>query len=143
MNRALIFLLAVLGSAPLVAVPAPPRTLRLAGPATNTTAEVTAIMHLTLVIDGGRLTAQLQTDAPLTGSGQLAGRIAGGWCELEGRLAEGFELKLRGVINERDFRGIYLAAPGGQPLQYGKFILTVQSVPAPPAPPAQPAPKKK
>jgi hypothetical protein len=143
MNRALPFLLALLASSPLAAAAAPPRTLRLAGPATNTTAEITATMHLTLVIDGERLTAQLQTDAPLTGSGKLAGRIAGGWCELEGKLAEGFEVKFRGVLNERDFRGIYLAAPGGQPLQYGKFILTVQPAPAPPAPPVQPAPKKK
>ena len=128
-------LLLLLAGAPLVAATAAPRTLELSGPATNTTAEVTAVLHLTLVIAGEQLTAQLRTDAPLTGSGQLTGRAAGGWCALEGKVAEGFAVKFRGVLNARDFRGTYLAAVPGAPLQYGKFLLTVE-------PAATPAPKK-
>jgi hypothetical protein len=133
MKRLLLFL--CFGCAPLFAATAPPRTLTLAGPATNTTVAVTAVMHLTLVLDGEKAAAELKTDAPLTGSGPLKGRFIGGWCELEGRLAEGFTIKIRGVLNARDFRGTYLAAVPGTPLQYGKFNLAVQPAPSSPLKP--------
>lgn len=123
--------------------PAPvSRTLQFDGPATNTTAEVTATMHLTLVITGEKVTAQLKTDAPLSGTGELTGRCVGGWCELIGKLPDNLTLKFRGVMNDRDFRGLYLAAIPGQPIQYGNFQLTPVPT-APPAPTASsPAPKK-
>ena len=126
-----LLLLLFFGCAPLLAATAPPRTLVLMGTATNTTVEVAAVMHLSLVINGEQATAVLKTDAPLSGSGPLRGRFIGGWCELEGQLAEGFTIKIRGVLNARDFRGTYVAAVPGTPLQYGKFSLAVQ--PAPPA----------
>ena len=120
-KRLLIFIFLI--AATLRAATAPARTVELAGTATNTTADVSAAMHLTLVITGENVTAQLRTEAPLSGSGKLTGRFVGGWCELEGQLAEGFAFKLHGVLNARDFRGLYLAAVPGVPLQYGKFLL--------------------
>lgn len=143
-------LLALLAFAPALALAAPsgspaapkpaasalaaPRTLLLTGTATNTTADVTAPMTLTLVIDGEAVTATLRTDPPLSGSGTLTGRLIGGWCELRGKLDEGFEIEFRGALNARDFRGTYVAAVPGQLVQYGKFQL---------APPAAATPPKK
>lgn len=108
-------------------------------------------MHLTLVISGEKVTAQLKTDAPLSGTGELTGRCVGGWCELTGKLPDNLTLKLRGVMNDRDFRGLYLAALPGQPIQYGTFQLASATAPAAPArkpapvptPVPSPAPTKK
>lgn len=101
-------------------------------------------MHLTLVITGEKVVAQLKTDAPLSGTGELTGRCVGGWCELIGKLPDNLTLKFRGVMNAHDFRGLYLAAIPGQPIQYGTFQLTSASAPATPAPKSAPtaAPKK-
>ncbi len=93
---------------------APTRTLTLRGPATNLTAELTATLTLVLSIEGEKVSATMKTDAPLTGSGRLAGRYAGGWCELKGMLDEGFQIQLRGVFNEHDFRGTYVVGRPGE-----------------------------
>jgi hypothetical protein len=105
---------------------AEPRTLVLYGAATNTTAEATANVQLVLAIDGEKVTAQMKTEAPLVGTGKLEGRMLGSWLELSGTLEEGFQIQFRGVLNERDFRGTYLAAVPGEPVQYGKFRLAVR-----------------
>ncbi len=105
---------------------AEPRTLVLYGPATNTTAEVTANVQLVLAIDGEKVTAEMKTEAPLVGTGKLQGRMLGSWCELSGKLTEGFQIQFHGVLNARDFRGTYLAAVPGEPVQYGKFQLAVK-----------------
>ncbi len=130
MKRLLLFF--IIACAPLLAAPAPSRTLTLVGSATNTTTEGKGVMHLTLVLNGTQAKAELKTDAPLSGSGQLKGRFIGGWCELEGKLAEGFTIKIRGLLNRRDLRGTYFVAIPGAALQYGKLSLAVQPAPAPP-----------
>ena len=107
----------------LLATASAAERLTLAGTATNTTGGVSAPMHLDLVIDGEKVTATLRTDAPLSGSGELTGRLAGGWLELQGQVAEGFRLKFRGALNARDCRGTYVAAVPGQLVQYGRFQL--------------------
>lgn len=101
------------------------RTVELTGTLTNTTVEAEAPARLVLAVRGETVTATLTTEPPLVGSGKLEGRIRGGWCELAGRLEQGFQIQLRGVMNSRDLRGTYLAAVDGSPLQYGKFHLTV------------------
>lgn len=102
------------------------RTLVLRGPATNTTAEAMAELRLAIAIDGGKATATMQTAKPLAGTGRLEGLYRGGWCELSGRLDEGFSIRLCGVFDGKDFRGTYTVAVPGQPLQYGRFRLALQ-----------------
>jgi hypothetical protein len=109
-----------------VACAAEPRTLVLFGPATNMTAEATANVQLMLRVDGEKVTAEMKTEAPLVGTGKLEGRKLGSWLELSGTLKEGFQIQFHGVLNERDFRGTYLAAVPGEPVQYGKFRLAVK-----------------
>lgn len=104
-----------------------PRTIFVEGSITNTTAEIASVARLELVIEGETAKATLRTEPPLSGSGQLVGRMRGGWCELSGKLSEGFVLHLRGAINERDFRGTYTAEIPGSPIQYGKFHFTVRA----------------
>lgn len=108
---------------------APVRTLTLRGPATNITAEVTGTLTLALSIDGEKVSATMKAEAPLTGSGSLTGRYAGGWCELKGQLAEGFQFQLRGVFNDHDFRGTYLVSRPSEPVQYVKFQLAPDASP--------------
>lgn len=102
---------------------AAPQTIRLSGELTNTTGDVSAPAELVLTIDGEKVTAQLRTSPPLTGSGTLTGELHGGWCQLAGKLDEGFAFQLRGVLNAQDLRGTYIAAVPGSLLQYGKFQL--------------------
>jgi hypothetical protein len=108
---------------------APVRTLTLRGPATNITADVTGTLTLALSIDGEKVSATMKTESPLTGSGSLTGRYAGGWCELKGQLVEGFQIQFRGVFNDHDFRGTYLVSRPGEPVQYGKFQLAPSASP--------------
>ncbi|MBP6508330.1 MAG: hypothetical protein KA257_12265 [Opitutaceae bacterium] len=117
---------------------AAPRTLMLAGPITNTTGDVTAQARLVLTIDGEKLTAEIHTEAPLSGSGKMTGRLRDAWCELEGRLSEDVRIVLRGVLNEKDLRGTYIAAVPDSFIQYGKFQFAVE--PAPSEPPKKMAP---
>lgn len=113
------------------ATAAPLRVLTLRGTATNITAEATGTFALVLSIEGEKVSATMNSDAPLNGSGRLVGRYVGGWCELKGQLVEGFQFQLRGVFNEHDFRGTYLISRPGEPVQYGKFQLTPElSTPA-------------
>lgn len=107
-------------------VPPPQWTLKWVGPATNTTAEVTAQMELVITIEGEKATATLRTEQPLVGSGKLEGTYRGGWCELTGKLNEGFSLRLCGVFDGKDFRGTYYAVVPGQPLQYGRVRLALK-----------------
>ncbi len=131
--------------APLATIiAAPTRTLTLRGPITNLTAEATATVTLVLTIEdeapgsaaapGRTVSGTMKTEPPLTGSGKISGRFLGGWCELRGQLDEGFQIEFRGAFDERDYRGTYLVAIPGQPLQYGKFQLTRD----PPLPPPKP-----
>lgn len=126
MKRSFLFLLlALLGTTHASAAP---QTIRLSGELTNTTGDVSAPVELVLTIDGEKVIAQLRTSPPLTGSGTLTGELRGGWCQLAGKLNEGFAIQLRGVINAQDFRGTYIAAVPGSLLQYGKFQLARESV---------------
>lgn len=124
----LLALAASTGAAP--SAPAA-RTLNLYGPLTNTTADAAAKARLVLTITGENVAAILTTEAPLSGSGKLAGHFRNGWCELAGRVNEGFQLQFRGALNDRDFRGTYTAAVAGSPVQYGKFQLAIESRSAP------------
>jgi hypothetical protein len=112
---------------------AAPETIRLAGEITNTTGEVTAPATLVITIDGEKISGELLTSPPLSGSGKLTGRFIGGWCELHGKLSEGITIQFRGVLNPRDFRGTYIAAVPNALIQYGKFQLAREAT-APAAP---------
>lgn len=116
----------MLATACFAAAPAT-RTLSLAGTLTNTTADVTGPATLELALQGETATATLKASAPLVGNGKLTGNFRQGWLELRGRLDEGFDIQLRGALNARDYRGTYIAAVPGTPVQYGKFELTLQS----------------
>lgn len=105
------------------------QTLVLTGPVTNTTMERTATVRLTLAIEGGKVTGTMKTEPPLAGTGRLEGVFRGGWCELKGRLDEGFEIRLCGVFDGRDFRGTYIVAVPGEPLRYGRFQLAQAASP--------------
>lgn len=103
------------------------RSLGLAGTLTNTTADADGKARLSLVITGEKATATLKCEPPLTGSGRLEGSFRHGWLELSGKLDEGYTLQLRGVLNARDYRGTYVAAVPGSPVQYGKFQLAIET----------------
>lgn len=111
---------------PVVLV-ASPRRLVLAGTLTNTSAgDVSAAARLELVIEGEKATARLVTEKPLTGTGELTGRIAGGWLELGGVAGDGLRIKFRGGLSPVDYRGTYVAAVEGQLVQYGRFELVIE-----------------
>lgn len=117
-----------------VALAAPPRTLVLYGPVTNTTGDdVSANVRLVLTIDGESVTGEMKTEPPLVGTGKVTGRMIGAWCELSGKMAEGFDIQFRGAVNGKDFRGTYIAAVPGEPVQYGKFQLLRETPDAKPA----------
>ena len=106
------------------ALAAAPRTLVLYGPVTNTTGDdVTANVRLVLTIEGESVTGEMKTEPPLMGTGKIQGRMVGAWCELKGKMEEGFDIVFRGAVNDKDFRGTYIAAVPGEPVQYGKFQL--------------------
>lgn len=119
--KSLRLLFGLLGTT--IALAAAPQTIVLVGELTNTTADVSAPARLTLEVTDGKVRARLVTQAPLTGTGELTGVLEGGWCELRGALGEGVTLRLRGGLNERDFRGTYVAAVEGSLVQYGRFQL--------------------
>jgi len=103
------------------------RTLVLEGSVTNTTEDdTTAKVRLVLTVDGERVTGEMKTEPPLVGTGKLEGRMVGAWCELGGEMQEGFRIAFRGAVNAKDFRGTYVAAVPGAPVQYGKFQLKMQ-----------------
>lgn len=103
------------------------RSVVLAGTLTNTTADADGQARLALSIVGEQVTATLKCEPPLTGSGKLQGSFRNGWLELSGKLDEGFTVQLRGALNARDYRGTYLAAVAGSPVQYGKFQLALET----------------
>ncbi len=105
----------------VVVASAEPRTVSLTGTLTNTTGDVTAPAGLEITQDGEKLSARLVTSPPLTGTGTLAGRCLEGWCELSGSLDGGFNVKFRGVLNAREFRGTYIVMPSQGQTQYGRF----------------------
>ena len=102
------------------------RTMSLYGDITNTTVDASSKARLTLSIEGENVVAILKTEPPLSGSGRLEGKFRNGWCELSGKTEQGFQLQFRGVLNAQDFRGTYLAAVPGEPIQYGKFQLALE-----------------
>lgn len=101
------------------------RALLLTGTLTNTTVEAAAPARLTLTLAGEIATATLVTEPPLRGTGKLEGRFLHGWLELQGKLADNITVQFRGALNAHDYRGTYLASTPGQPVQYGKFHLTI------------------
>jgi hypothetical protein len=103
----------------------PARTVVLEGTVTNTTADVAAKARLVLTITGEKVSAMLTTEQPLMGRGRIEGTMQGGWCELAGKLEEGFQIQFRGVLNAVDYRGTYLAAVPQTPVQYGSFQLKI------------------
>jgi hypothetical protein len=134
MKRTALLFLVLFGLATLARGAVPPPHLVLYGPATNITAAVTANLKLVLVVDGEKASATLTTERPLAGTGQLTGTYRGGWCELAGKLDEGFEIRLAGVFDGRDFRGTYLVDVPNGPRQYGRFRLALQTQLAKPPP---------
>ncbi|HYC71040.1 MAG TPA: hypothetical protein VEB66_07535 [Opitutaceae bacterium] len=103
-----------------------PRQVRLEGTLTNTSiGDVPAPARLELTIDGDQVRGRLTTEKPLTGSGEVAGRFAGGWLELAGELGEGVSVRLRGALSPADYRGTYTAGLPGQLVQYGRFELAI------------------
>jgi hypothetical protein len=100
------------------------RTISLGGTVTNTTANITAPAQLEISQDGEKLTARLVTSPPLTGTGNMTGRMVDGWCELSGDFGEGFALRLTGVISAHAFRGTYVVMPKPGLTQYGRFDFT-------------------
>lgn len=109
------------------AAPMGPRPARVfAGTITNTTIDAAAPVRIELLIDGETVTAAMKTEPPLSGTGTLEGRFRGGWCELRGKLNEGFAIRMRGACNDADFRGTYVVEVPGSPAQYGKFNLAAQ-----------------
>jgi hypothetical protein len=100
------------------------RTISLEGTVTNTTANLTAPAQLELTQDGEKISARLVTSPPLTGTGNMTGRIVDGWCELSGDFGEGFALRFTGVINPHAFRGTYVVIPKQGLTQYGRFDFT-------------------
>lgn len=120
MNRLRLFLLFVCSVGAVIAAP---RVITLKGELTNTTGDVSAAAQLVLTVEGENVVAKLVTAAPLTGTGELHGVLEDGWCHLRGVLEQGITMRLRGGLNERDFRGTYLAAVPGELLQYGRFRL--------------------
>ncbi|HYD84478.1 MAG TPA: hypothetical protein VEA63_10505 [Opitutus sp.] len=98
------------------------------GLVTNTTAAASANVRLVLTIDGENVSGEMTTEPPLSGAGKLEGRLRGGWCELSGKLNEGFTIQFRGAFNGRDFRGTYVVAVPGEFVQYGKHHLKLHPV---------------
>lgn len=119
------FLIFALFAAGAIAAPAP-RAVSLYGTVINTTGDVEAKARITLTVDGERVKGTLATEAPLTGSGPLEGSFRNGWLELSGKLKEGLSIQFRGALNSVDYRGTYIAAVPGTPVQYGKFQLAVE-----------------
>ncbi len=125
-KRATYWLALVVGLCIAPFCAAEPRTLVLHGPVTNTTEDgATANVSMTLTVDGEKVTGEMRTEPPLVGTGKLEGRMVGAWCEVGGEMAEGYRIQFRGVVNGKDFRGTYVAAVPGEPVQYGKFQLAV------------------
>lgn len=102
------------------------RTQVLTGTVTNTTVDQAAPARLALTLSGETATAQLTTELPLTGSGQLAGHFRHGWLELSGKVDGKLALHFRGALNARDYRGTYVATLPDKSTQYGKFHLTLE-----------------
>ncbi len=104
------------------------RTLVMHGPVTNTTGDdVTANVLVVLTVEGEKVTGEMKTEPPLAGTGKVEGRMLGAWCEFSGEMQEGFRIAFRGAVNAKDFRGTYVAAVPGEPVQYGNFQLKVQA----------------
>ena len=110
-----------------VAAEASPRSIVAEGTITNTTIGVSAGVRLEMLITGEAVSASIKTELPLAGSGVLHGRWLGGWCTLEGKLQEGFLVRMRGVANTSDFRGTYVVEVPGSTEQFGRFEMKVQS----------------
>lgn len=101
-----------------------PAALILEGTVTNTTiGDTSAPARIELRIDGEKVSGRLVTEKPLTGTGDLTGRLIGGWLELSGTLDGGLTIQFRGALSPRDYRGTYLAAVPGELVQYGRFDL--------------------
>jgi hypothetical protein len=103
---------------------AAPTEIRLEGRLTNLTGDDTsARARVELRLDGEKASARIVTEEPLTGTGELSGRMAGGWLELSGTLEGGLKVVFRGALSPRDYRGTYIAAVPGDLVQYGRFDL--------------------
>lgn len=119
-----LFLLVMFSFAAATARGAAPKALALKGSVTNTTGEISAPAELAITRDGEKLVAQLVTKPPLSGTGKMEGVNRDGWCELSGKLGD-FEIRFRGVLSARTFRGTYTAKPDHGQVQYGRFDFAV------------------
>ena len=124
-----VFIIIALGLATIRAIAAEvkPRSFVVEGTITNTTIGVSAGVRLEMLITGEAVSASIKTELPLAGSGVLHGRWLSGWCTLEGKLQEGFLLRMRGVADASDFRGTYVVEVPGSTAQFGRFEMKVQS----------------
>lgn len=99
-------------------------TVAMSGEVTNTTGDIKAAAEIKITHDGEKISADLTTAPPLTGTGRLTGRCLDGWCDLSGNLDGGLAIKFRGVINAHSFRGTYTVTPAQGQIQYGHFDFT-------------------
>src|SRR4051812_13382732 len=104
----ILFLLCLMG---LAAIGAEPPTMAMSGEVTNTTGDISATAQIKITRDGEKISADLMTAAPLTGTGKLTGRCLDGWCDLSGNLDGDLVIKFRGVLNAHTFRGTYTVTP--------------------------------
>lgn len=116
-------------AAPLTAPPAitrpPPEQLAafevmMQGTATNLTVGTSAQAQFQLRRNGEGLTAAIRVFPPLFATGVLQGQYRGGQCLLQGRMNEGFILKMAGACSPTGFSGQYQAEATGQ-IQQGIF----------------------
>ncbi len=111
-------------------VAAEPTPVAMSGEVTNTTGDIKAAARIKITRDGEKLSADLITAPPLTGTGKLNGRCLDGWCDLSGNLDGGLTIKFRGVLNAHSFRGTYIVTPAQGQIQYGHFDFADAPLPA-------------
>ena len=90
------------------------------GTATNMTVGTTAQAQFQLRRTGDGVTAAIRVFPPLFATGVLQGQYREGQCMLQGRMNEGFILKMIGACSPSGFSGQYQAEAPGQ-VQQGVF----------------------
>jgi hypothetical protein len=116
-------LLAVAASAAFAA-----ETRTLAGTVTNTTHEATAPMTLELVIaDDDTVTGWITVEKPLTpGRWPVTGTRKGAWCDITYQPTPETQVRFRGALSAKEFRGTYVFGGKGELVQYGRFQTKVR-----------------
>jgi hypothetical protein len=113
-------------SPPAVSKPLPQQLaafeVMMQGTATNLTVGTSAQTQFQLRRNGDGLTAAIRVFPPLFATGVLQGQYRDGQCMLQGRMNEGFILKMIGTCSSSGFSGQYQAEAPGQ-VQQGIFRL--------------------